>query len=368
MKERRRNFLTFATTALIIVFCCGLYFYYYFFRQVNAKLIETIPTDAAFLFQINDNETFIKTVKTIQPHINPLFGLDAYPGCQFFLEKLPGKYNQVVFTGHHNGDTFSILFACKITEKAFKQLLSKLQIDEKNFVKYEQCEIYTHGTHLKRFVFTYHKGIFLASENVTLLKKSIVQLKNPNNLTNLKSFESLFNLLEKNKKQNWLVLNHSRYFSHFEPFFSDKTNIHLAQFSTNVSWAAYQVRFSKSEMSLSGYLSLNESFQDYFTQIENKYSYYSSLSKTDESIDFEKDTQLKCAKFALPTQNDFEYMVRAENSEYWSKYLSESGVKKFPVAQMKLFAFTFSVDTLHVETRRATSLPQITTANGLIKF
>jgi hypothetical protein len=169
---------------VIIIFCGGVYAYYYFFRQINAKLIETIPTDAAFLFQINDNETFLKTVKTIHPYIHPLFELNAYPGCQFFVDQLPGKYNQVVFSGHAVGEKFSILFACKINERAFKQLLTNLQIDEKNCVKYEQCKIYTYGTHLKRFVFTYQKGIFLASENMMLLRKAINQLRTPRNLTN----------------------------------------------------------------------------------------------------------------------------------------------------------------------------------------
>jgi len=362
MKDRHRNILTLLTTAIIIVFAVGVYFSYFFFRQVNAKLIETIPTDAAFLFQINDNEAFIKTARNISPYINPLFGLDAYPGCQFFLDQLPGKYNQVVFTGHPNGAAFSILFACKINERAFKQLLSRIQIDEKNNTQFEQCKIYTHGTHLKRFVFTYHKGIFLASENIALLKKSISQLKNPKNLTNLKSFETLFNILEKNKKQNWLVLNHKSYFSHYESFFTNETNLLLMRFASNVSWAAYQVRFSKLEMSLSGYLSNNDSFQEYFNNLKNKYSYYSSLSKSDESIDFEKYIQLQYAKMALPSNNDYELAIHAENPEYWGRYLSEDGMKKFPVAQMKLFAFTLGIESKLIEIQR------LQTANALIKF
>jgi len=360
-RECRRNILTIMTTALIILFGGGIYLYYNFFRQVNAKLIETIPTDAAFLFQINDNETFTKSMKTIASNISPLFGLDAYPGCQFFLDQLPGKSNQVVFTGHNNGETFSILFACKINERAFQQLLFKIQIDKKNHTKFEQCKIYTHGTHLKRFVFTYHKGIFLASENVVLLKKAIAQLKNPKNLTNLKSFETLFNILEKNKKQNWLILNHNRYFSHFEPFFTTETYTNLIQFASNVSWAAYQVRFSKLELSLNGYLSINVHFQEYFNNLENKYFYSSPLNKNDEFIDFEKDEVLKYAKLSLPSNNDYELAIHAKNSEYWSRYLSELGMKKFPVSQMQLFAFTMGVDTHHAN-------QQIITANGLIKF
>jgi hypothetical protein len=314
------------------------------------------------LFQINDNETFIKSSKTIYPHINPLFGLDAYPGCQFFVDQLPGKYNQVVFSGHPNGETFSILFACKIKERAFELLISKLQIDVKNCIKFEQCKIYTFGTHLKRFVFTYHKGIFLASENMLLLQKAINQLKNPRNLTTLKSFETLFSITEKNKKQNWLILNHNRYFSNFKSYFVDESNNTFTQFSTNVPWSAYQVRFSGLEMLFSGYIAVNTTFQSYFNSLEHKYLYFSSLINSEESIDYEKDRALQYVKSALPTQNDFEIAIHAATSEYWGHYLSELGMKKFTIARMRLFGFTIQAEPLP-----ATDL-QITPANGLIKF
>ena len=352
-----KKILTVATTALIIIFGGGVYLYYFFFRQVNAKLIETIPTDAAFLFQINDNEIFLKSIKNIYPYINPLFGLDAYPGCQFFVDQLPGKYNQVIFTGHANGETFSILFACKISERAFKELLSKLQIDAKNCTKFEFCKIYTYGTHLKRFVFTYYQGVFLASENVVLLKKAINQLKNPRNLTGAKSFETLFDIIEKNRKQNWLILNNERYFSNFETYGNDETNTTLSQFASHVPWAAYQVRFSGLDISLSGYLSVRDSYQDYFHRLEQKHAYFSSLSKTEASVDFETDAMLKLAKSMLPTHSNFEIIIHAANSEYWNRYLSETGMKKFSIAQMKLFAF--SSDSINTKLK---------TANVLVKF
>jgi hypothetical protein len=360
MTHLSKKILTIATTVAIILLCSGVYLFYFFYRQVNAQLIETIPTDAVFLFQINDNDTFLKTEKKIHSYITPLFELDAYPGCQFFVEQLPGKYNQVVFSGHHNGEKFSILFACKIIERAFSQLLTKLQIDVKNCIRFESCKIYTYGTHLKRFVFTYHKGIFLASENVILLKRAISQLKNPKNLTTLKSFETLFLISEKNKKQNWLIINNENYFSHFESFFNTDTYNILTQYSSNIRWAAYQVRFSGLEMQLSGYQSAGAHFKDYFNSFENKYLYYSSLAKTDTIIDYESDPLLKYAKSKLPTQNDFELAIHADKSEYWSRYLSEQGLKKFSISQMKLFAFSFYIE----EQEHARIIP----TNGLIQF
>ena len=353
----RNHFLAIATPLLFFLFACGVFFYYFLYRQINAKLIETIPTDAAFLFQINDNETFLKTVKKIHPYINPLFGLDAYPGCQFFVDQLPGKYNQVVFSGHANGETFSILFACKIKERAFKHLLTKLQIDEKNSTKYERCKIYTYGTHLKRFVFTYDKGIFLASENIMLLKKAINQLRTPRNLTALRSFETVFNIMEKNTKQNWLTLNHDRYFSNFEPFFNTETYADLTRFAATTHWSAYQVRFLGLDMQLSGYLSINEQYKVYMDNIEQKHLYYSSLSKTDAPIDYEQDVLLKYAKSVFPSHSEFDFAIHAANAEYWNRYLSEQGMKKFAVARMQMFAL--SIDSLNTKLK---------TANGLVRF
>jgi DNA-directed RNA polymerase subunit N (RpoN/RPB10) len=67
-------------------------------------------------------------------------------------------------------------------------------------------------------------------------------------------------------------------------------------------------------MSLSGYLSISESYQDYVNNIEYK-------------------------------------------QEDWENYLSEIGMKKFTVAQIK--SFTLSIDSLNSKLR---------TANGVIKF
>ena len=364
MNNKLRKLLAIATTAAIILFGGGVYLYYFFFRQINAQLIETIPTDAAFLFQINDNETFLKTVKKIHPCICPLFQLDAYPGCQFFVDQLPGKYNQVVFSGHNNGENFSILFACKINEYAFNQLLIKLQIDVKNCLQFELCKIYTYGTHLKRFVFTYHKGIFLASENVTLLKKAITQLKNPKNLSTLKSFQALYNITEKNKKQNWLILNHERYFSHFHSYMNEELDTTLGSFSSNASWAAYQVRFSELEMFLSGYLSIKDSFEYYYNHLEEKCLYISSLKKNNDPVDTENDPLLKYAESQFPSHNDFKMAIHATHSEYWSYYLSERGMTRFSVSQIRLFAFSFCFKEHAHFKDNACIIP----ANGLIKF
>ena len=45
----------------IVLILAAIFFYNNFFRQTSGPLIETVPADAAFIFEINDNEQFMKT-------------------------------------------------------------------------------------------------------------------------------------------------------------------------------------------------------------------------------------------------------------------------------------------------------------------
>jgi len=85
--------------------------------------------------------------------------------------------------------------------------------------------------------------------------------------------------------------------------------------------------------------------------------YFSSLNTDVESIDFEKDAQIKQAKTMLPSSNEFEIAIHAATADYWSHYLNEVGMKNFSLAKMKLFVL--SLDSLNTKLK---------TANGLIKF
>jgi hypothetical protein len=152
-------------------------------------------------------------------------------------------------------------------------------------------------------------------------------------------------------------LNHDRYFLNFENYFNTETHTQLSRFASVATWSAYQVRFSGLDMMLSGYLSINDHYQSYYNSIEHKHLYYSSLSKTDEPVDYEQDILLKYAKSVFPTNSEFDFAFHAATAEYWNRYLSETGMQKFTVSQMKLVAY--SLDSLSTKLK---------TANGLVRF
>ena len=248
--------------SVLIIVGIGIFFYHNFFRQTHGQLIETVPPNASFILQINDNEAFVKTSNQTLPDLNELLFMEALPGFESFMDKFPaGTNNEVIISCHRDDDRNVLLFSTKIKEGMFKQLLKTLRIDERNYIPFENAKIYSYGTHYKKFSFTFYNNFFSVAEDVELLKKSIVQLKHPRNLLSNKSFSSLYkNVILKNEKQNWLVLNHKAYFEgilnlFLEPY--QELVTHLGEVS---EWSAYQIRFKDKEIHLAGYALNNSPF------------------------------------------------------------------------------------------------------------
>lgn len=244
------------TTAIagIVVVLAAIFFYNNFFRQTNGPLIETVPADAAFIFEINDNEQFVKTSASLMPYLTELFALDGLAGYESFLEKMSRKEGTILVSGHIIDKKVVPLFSTRMDERHFKSLLKLLQIDPRNNIKFEGFEIYSYGTHYKDFKFVFHNDVFSASEDVELLKKSIVQLRYPKGIGSDKSFKLLHKMVDKNVKQNWLLMNPSVYAQYLKTIIGEQYATCLDVWAGRSSWCAYQLRFSDVEMFLSGYM------------------------------------------------------------------------------------------------------------------
>lgn len=281
--------------SVIIVVGIALFFYHNFFRQKHGDLVETIPPDASFILQINDNENFVKTSNSLLPHLGEILTLDALPGFEFFMDKFHAK-NEIIISCHENDDSRKLLFSTRITESAFKELLKILRIDPRNFIPFDNVKIYSFGTHYKKFNFTFHNNFFTISEDVELLKKSIVQIKNPRNLLSNKSFSSIYdNIIQKNNKQNWLILQNNLYFEELKYFFSDNYHKWFDQLSEVSEWSAFIIRLNDKELSLSGYAMEGSPFFSKFNNqstsevtdvqiVPFKSNYYISLKTPDPTL------------------------------------------------------------------------------------
>ena len=253
---------------VIIIMLAAIFFYNNFFRQNSGPLIETVPSDAAFVIEINDNEQFVKTSASLMSYLTDLFALDGLAGYESFLEKMPKKNGSILVSGFVSDGSIVPLFSTRMEERYFNKLLKLLQIDPRNNIKFEGYEIYSYGTHYKDFKFVFHNNVFSVSEDVELLKKSIVQLRYPKGLTSDKSFKHLHKMVDKNVKQNWLLLNPTAYAEYLKSKIDERFAAIVDAWAGKSSWCAYQLRFSDVEMFLSGYMDTeNTSVQQYDSAI-----------------------------------------------------------------------------------------------------
>ena len=265
-----RPWLIWLTVVAVALIGVGIFFYYNLFRQSKSELIEAIPTDAAFILAMNDNDGFVVSSVTVAPYLDELLVLDALPAFETMRGKLPSGEYDLTVSGHPGNDGVSVLFNMHADKAAFKRLLRALSIDPNNYTGFEGNRIYTYGTNFKSVKFVYVNHIISLSTDLELLKRAVVQHAHPKNLLSDKSFKEIYNLTEKNRKQNWLIVNPERYTSYFSTFLNEELTKKLTECLKEAGWTALQMRFSGNEMFLSGYMFTDSPDSDRFDILVNR--------------------------------------------------------------------------------------------------
>lgn len=285
MKENR-PWVIWLTIIAILLAGVGIYLYYNFFRQSKSELIEAIPTDAAFIFTLNDNDGFVSNTREVTPYLNEIFAMDAVPAYETMRGKLPTGEHDLTISGHVQDNTVSLLFNTHADKAAFRRLLRALSIDPNNYTAFENNRIYTYGTNYKSVKFVYTNHIISFSTDLNLLKRAIVQHSHPKNLLSDKEFKKMYQLSEKNQKQNWLIINTKDYIPYLSTFLNGEASKALAECLNPIGWTALQLRFSGNGMYLSGYTLVSQpddNSYDLFVQRSGNGSEITSLfpAKTD---------------------------------------------------------------------------------------
>ena len=263
MKNNRNSKKIWFSISLFLVILTvgvGIFFYHNFFRQNNAQLIEAVPPESSFIFQINNNEDFIENATQLLPYLNELLYMSALPGFEFFIDQLTLEKPTIMLSAYSNGENTLLLLSASISKSSFSSFLKNLRIDHRNFIPFDKSKIYTYGTHLKKFSFSFNNNVISISEDIELLKKSIVQHKHPKNLLSDKVFSKFYQIVSKNEKQNWLIIHNSRFFDLKQGFFSDSYQRIPQSLSEIPDWSIFQIRFRDKEMILSGYMDYEHVF------------------------------------------------------------------------------------------------------------
>ena len=329
-----RPWVIWLTIIAVILAGVGVFFYYNFFRQEKSELIEAIPTDAAFILALNDNDGFVTSTTKVAPYLNELFVLDALPAFETMRGKLPpGEYDLTV-SGHADDDGVSVLFNMHADKAAFKRLLRALSIDPNNYTGFEGNRIYTYGTNFKSVKFVYVNHIISLSTDIELLKRAIVQHVHPKNLLSDKQFKEMYNLTEKNRKQNWLIVNPERYSAYLSTFLTENLSKKLSGCLKEAGWTALQLRFSGNEVFLSGYARQKETDSKGFQRFFSKQTKASGSDVTS----------------LFPCQAD--WYVHSSSADMWARMLESSPLiseKETSVLKMSLSPKETGSFTLHAD-------------------
>lgn len=254
--RERRTWILWLTIVAVVAAIVGIYFYYSMFRQSETELIEIVPTDAAFVIEVNDYDQMVSN-SSLTANLNELFATDALPAFVAICSKIANSNSVATISGHATDAGMSTLYSIKADKAAFKILLRSLNIDPNNYKSFENNKIYTHGTNFKSMKFAFVNNVITFSENIELLKHALVQQRHPKKLLSNKDFKAVYSLTDKNKKQNWLIVNNVKYSEYLKTFFNQSFFENVSDVLNVAEWSAYQMRQSNSGILFSGYAFLN---------------------------------------------------------------------------------------------------------------
>ena len=253
------------TVLAILVVGIGIYFYYTFFRQSESDVVESVPPDAIYVFDINNNSDFAGKYPYFSNYLNEIFALDALPAFETMCSKIRSSDSRFTISAHQYDDGIKLLFNLRASKSDFNNLLRALKIDQKNYTNFENSKIYSYGTNFQNMKFSYSNNVISFSTDPDLLKKAILQQIHPKKIFSNKDFQKVYSISEKNRKQNWLLINQESYLNYLKYLLKTETINDLREELIQSSWIGFQIRFSKNEIFLSGY-SLSENIDNVIEQ------------------------------------------------------------------------------------------------------
>ncbi|MDY6326584.1 MAG: hypothetical protein SPL47_04635 [Bacteroidales bacterium] len=241
------------TVLAVVLAGLGVFLYYMFFRQSESDVVECVPPDAVFVFDINDNGDFASKASSFAVYLNEIFALDALPAFETMCSKVNPVDPRFTISAHRQDSEMKLLFNLRASKSEFKKLLRALKIDQKNYTVFENCRIYTYGTDFQNMKFTYSNNVISFSTDPGLLKKAILQQIHPKKIFSDENFGKVYGISEKNRKQNWLFVDQAMYLDFLKDYLNRDDMEGFISELPKASWSCYQIRFSKNEIFFSGY-------------------------------------------------------------------------------------------------------------------
>ena len=279
----RKGWIVAGIAIVVAVVAVAIFAFSHLLKKNTAEPLTTLPADAVYVLQINDNEVFMKSSIKCLPYLDEILSFNALEGFEYFASQISASLpqtGQMVISGHLNqSNQLKLMMSTRASEGAFNQLLQDLKINPKDCSTHRSVRIYKIATHHSTFYLCFHNGIFSAAESVKLLESSIDVTATANALSNQAELKKLLDVIYKNDKHNWLIINHKRFVKGGLSKIAPDYQSQFSHYQDLADWSAYQISFTDFEMNLSGYslITPNSFFHQFPDSMESPMSIPDSL-------------------------------------------------------------------------------------------
>ena len=240
-------------------------------------VFKAIPPDASFIFVANDLVSLAQKIQSDNPLWNDLKSIKQIQSADKIISDISDilakedklradiRSKKCAISFHNNGHKINAIIAMLVGKQAAQTIINTIQkITQENDTKIQFStheEVKIGSIPLKRkqdiLYFAYYKGFMLFSYSDIHIQNAIRQLKNDNNIADLKPLNQIIALKGNDVDVN-IIINYERFYEIIGPQFNSAKRSVTKRVSKFADWSVLDISAQEHSATLSGYSSAIE--------------------------------------------------------------------------------------------------------------
>ncbi len=275
MNLKKRHFLFPLYLFSLVCLLLALYFYFYRSYDFQANIWKTIPADVSIIARTNScKNLWTNFSKTDQwKELSYIHPVQNFIGITKHLDSLANHYaefndmltqNKAVFSLHPaESDQLQLLFLLELKNYRQKRyiinIINKSSFQEPTAISHKSTKIVKITlTGIENcFYYSINKGLFLASQDPYLIRKSIDHLLHGESIEIDNRFQEVYVTTGKKADAN-IFINNANLRNLLNPEIIEENELYYRLFQYLPNWTALDMKIKNKEILLNGYSSRGE--------------------------------------------------------------------------------------------------------------
>ena len=126
-RSGRKGWIVAGLAIVVAVVAVAIVAFSHLLKKNTAEPLATLPADAVYVLQVNDNEVFMKSSVKCLPYLDEILSFNAMEGFEYFASQISAylpQTGQIVISGYLNrSNQLKLMMSTRASEGAFNQLL-----------------------------------------------------------------------------------------------------------------------------------------------------------------------------------------------------------------------------------------------------